>query len=486
MRVLLTFSVLFIGLVKTYAQQPFTRAHGGFGYDFGAEVVQLPNQNFLVVGTSSSFDDTLSSQILLYEADSFGLEQWRKTIGGRFADVAESMVESADGNYLIAGYTETVENSYQVYALKVNQFGDTVWTRNYGGSGWDFCKQVIGLSDGGFALVGQTFSEGAGNGDFYLVRIDSEGDTLWTKTFGGSDEDGAESIAEAIDGGFFLAGYTMSFGAGKKDMYVVRTDSEGDTLWTRTFGGVEDDICLAVAATADGGYVLGGGTYNNTQGELDPILRKEGGVQQWVRTEVKQGDDYILDLIVEPGTQNVTAVGQISEGTFGESDGRILRYGADGVWNGVAKTHGSQGEEHFVDVKLTADNGYIMVGTTDGYLNRFDDVWLVKADNSGLSGVFSGIDEVELNGRKLNVRFAPNPSSLESSFLIDGFDLIQEQYGNQLTLLVFNSVGQQVLNTSVNGNQERIDLSNLSSGIHYYQLIAESSVLTTGKLVKID
>ena len=147
MRVLLTFSVLFIGLVKTYAQQPFTRAHGGSGYDFGAEVVQLPNQNFFVVGTSSSFDDTLSSQILLYEADSFGLEQWRKTIGGRFADVAESMVESADGNYLIAGYTETVENSYQVYALKVNQFGDTVWTRNYGGSGWDFCKQVIGLSD---------------------------------------------------------------------------------------------------------------------------------------------------------------------------------------------------------------------------------------------------------------------------------------------------------------------------------------------------
>ena len=487
MRLISCLAIVCLSVLHSFGQAPFIRSHGGDGYDFGAEVIPLTSNSFLVAGTTSSFDDDMSSQMFIYEVDSFGIEQWRKTFGDRFADVARSMVQDIDGNFLLAGYSETIESSYQFSAIKFQPNGDTIWTRYYGGADWDFCHQAVALTDGGFALFGQTFSADAGNGDFYLIRIDANGDTLWTRSYGGVQEEIGESISVANDGGFFLVGTTQSYGAGKKDMYVVRTDAAGDTIWTQTFGGPEDDLCFAVAATNDGGYVLGGGTYNNTPEESDMILRKEGGSQQWTRFEgqAKQGDDFVTDVFVEPNTGKVVAVGQIAEGTFGGNDGRILRYNANGVWDGVAKTHGSQGEENFVDVKLTEDGGYIAVGTTDGYTGRFDDVWLVKTDASGLSGVFSNVDEVPVAEEEMiAASFAPNPIFSETTFVIAGFETAKKRYGGEFRLLLHNVYGQLILNESIARSNQVLDLTEIASGVYVFQLLADNEVISSGKVMK--
>lgn len=468
-----------------FAQVQFTRVYGGGGYDSGAEVIQTVDNGYLVSGQSSSFSEDLSSQILLFKTDENGYVEWRKLYGDQFADKAESMVETSDGNLLIAGFSETIENSYQFYALKLTLAGDTIWTRKYGGSDWDFCKQVVALSDGGFGLFGQTYSKGAGEGDFYLVRLNSDGDTLWTKTYGGMADEFGESIALANDGGFFLAGHTESFGAGGKDMYVVRTNADGDTLWTQTFGGAEDDYCYAVATTADGGYILGGGTMNLSADKLDIILRKEEGTQQWVKTESHEGDAYVTDVLVETSTQNVTIAAIVAPGDNGARDGRILRYGADGVWNGVAKSHGSQEIDEVYDIKLTSDNGYVLVGKTEGYLNRFEDVWLVKTNNLGLTvGPELGVDEVIVGEESFAVFFAPNPAGSRTNFIIDGYSQIAKAHNQPLVLKIYDALGKMVYQKQVKSASQEINILGLSTGIHFYQMTSENEVLATGKFVK--
>lgn len=479
--------ILLVAFANLSAQELFQRVYGGDGYDAGAEVIELSDGNFLIAGSSGSYEAGMSSQIMLLKANVTGHKQWTETYGGPFADRAESMVEDVDGNFLIAGYTETTESSYQGYALKVDGNGDTIWTRKYGGDAWDFFYQAVALNDGGFALFGQTYSYGAGEGDYYLVRIDAAGDTIWTRTYGGELDEEGKSISLADDGGFFLGGNTKSFGGGSSNMLVVRTDALGDTLWTDVHGGIEDDFCNAIAATADGGYVIGGGTYNQTPGKSDVWIQKEGGTQQWVATETHAGNSEVTDLIVEPGTQNVTMAGYAAPGDFGGVDGRIVRYGADGVWNGVAKSHGSENIDKSFDIKLTADNGYVLVGTTDGFLGRFDDVWLVKTNSLGLTvGPQLGVDEINLGGQSFAVRFAPNPVADNSIFVIDGFEEIRNRLSGNMSITIFDALGRQLVSEKINGGVSPIDLSHLAIGVHFYQLKADDRLLATGKLIKTN
>ncbi len=470
---------------RCFAQELFTRVYGGNSYDFGKGVIQTPDNGYLIAGTTGSFG-VESGQIMLIKTGEEGYEEWRKYYGGPLADQAESMQISSDGNLLIAGSTETVDNSYQFYALKLNMAGDTIWTRTYGGQSWDLCRKAVALDDGGFALFGQTFS--SGSGDFFLVRIDSEGDTLWTKTYGGSGLESGEAIDVPADGGYFLAGYTESFGAGKADMYVIKTDENGDTLWTKTFGGAEDDFCYGIGATADSGYVMVGGTYSNTAGVSDMVIQKEGADLTWVQYASFAGEGGAYrDVIIEPLTGNVTAIGNHTGGDFGKIDGRIIRYGADGIWNGAAKDHGSLEDDFFYDVKLCSDNGYIIVGNTQGYLNRFDDVFLVKTGNNGLSvDPELGVNEIILGGKQFGVVVGPNPFTTQApSLYIQNFDEL-ERVAEKLQIRLYNAFGQEVYQQLVTAGTTTLETGALSNGIYTFVLSSAEMVLATGKAVKLN
>lgn len=482
----ITFLLLFLVVAELCsAQNLFTRVYGGDSYDTGAEVIQT-SDGYLVAATTGSYG-LESGQIMLLKADEEGYEQWRRFYGNQYADQAESMVESADANLLIAGTSEVEGNSYEFYAIKLTTEGDTLWTRTYGGTEWDFCKQAIALDDGGFALFGQSYN--TGNGDYHLVRIDGNGDTLWTRSYGGSGLETGKSIAEAFDGGFYLAGSTESYGAGASDMYVVRTDEFGDTLWTKTFGGPLDDYCHAIAATEDSGYVLVGATFNNTADQSDLIIRKEGGVNTWSRLEATPGGSWATDVIVQPGTGDVTVVGVVDGGgDFGKQDGRILRYGGlDGIWGEVAKNHGSEGDDRFYDVKLCSDGGYVMAGFTEGYLDRFDDVWLVRADNFGF-GVPAelGVDEIQLGGESFKVAIAPNPIEASSTLEIQNYEKLRRNVDGVLVARIFNAFGAEIKVVQVQSNATSLGIQGLAAGIYTYQLSTNKMVLATGKAVKFN
>jgi len=202
---------------------------------------------------------------------------WNKTYGGTNVDFARSVVQTSDGGYAMGGYTNSFgAGGYDVYLVKTDSSGNLVWQKTYGGAGGDYGFSVVQTSDGGYAIAGFTTSFGAGSGDVYLVKAYSDGGLLWQKTYGGTATDYGLSIVQTSDDGFAIAGYTGSFGAGNNDVYLVKTDPTGNQLWQKTygFGGFGDDEGYSVVRTSDGGFAIAGFTNNVGAGSYDVYLVK--------------------------------------------------------------------------------------------------------------------------------------------------------------------------------------------------------------------
>jgi hypothetical protein len=160
-----------------------------------------------------------------------------------------------------------------LFLLSFGQAQQT-WTRTYGGNSADYGNSVQQTSDGGYIVAGRTLSFGAGAWDVYLIKTNPSGDTQWTRTYGGTGDDYGNSVQQTSDGGYIIAGYTESFGAGDGDVYLIKTNASGDTQWTRTYGGDSDDVGLSVRQTSDSGYIVAGVTYSFGAGYDDVYLIK--------------------------------------------------------------------------------------------------------------------------------------------------------------------------------------------------------------------
>jgi hypothetical protein len=184
---------------------------------------------------------------------------WAKTFGGYGSDRAYGSCPTADGGYMVVGFTSSYGHNAQVYMVKTDSKGDTLWTKAYGGYGWDQVNSVRKTADGGYVMAG--WGDSYGNAvQAYLIRTDSQGDTLWTRTYGGVQWDYAISAHQTSDNGYILVGATDSYGAGNWDVYLIKTDSAGLVEWTKTFGGTRDDEGHWVEQTTDGGYIVCGYT----------------------------------------------------------------------------------------------------------------------------------------------------------------------------------------------------------------------------------
>lgn len=472
---------------STSAQQLFTRVYGGDSYDSGYEVIETNDNGYLVAGSSGSYEEGMSSQVMLLKTDDLGYEQWRRTYGGQFADQARSMQVSADGNLYIGGFSETIDQSYQVRVLKLTMNGDTIWTRQFGGALWDFCNDVVALSDGGCALFGQTYSYGAGEGDFYLIRLNSDGDTLWTRTYGGIADESGESISLTEDGGFYLTGHTESFGSGEKDVYVIKTDAFGDTLWTATAGGIKNEFAYGSCTTFDDGLVAVGGSFSNSPDEGDFMMYKFDTNGNVVDSRIEDGstDEYWIDVI-EDGANNLITVGYVENSEFGKEDVRIQRVTSELNFAGMAASRGSAENDRGFDIKITSDNAYIIAGMTQGFLGRFDDVYLLKMGfDATVVAPELGVNEITIGDDVFGVAIGPNPfSTVAPTLFIQGYNEVARSINNPISVRFFNAVGQMVLEQQITSGAATIRAENLTSGIYSYQLVSGAKVLATGKAVR--
>jgi len=248
------------------------RTFGGGDWDWAWSAQQTSDGGYIVAGYTESFGP---GNVYLVKTDEAGDEVWSRTYGGDDGEFCGSVQQTSDRGYIVAGGTWSFgAGGADVYLIKTDADGNEVWTRTFGGSGDDVAYSVQQTSDGGYIVAGYTESFGAGDRDVYLIKTHESGMEQWSKTFGGSSWDCARSVQETSDGGYIVAGYTRSFGAGENDVYLVRTDVNGNEVWSRTFGGSEPDIACCVQETSDGGYIVAGSTRSFGAGDWDVYLIK--------------------------------------------------------------------------------------------------------------------------------------------------------------------------------------------------------------------
>jgi hypothetical protein len=382
-----TFVTLFLCLlISTAIGNPgdtlWTRTYGGSEID-NANCIQQTADGGYIMGGKHYFTPPRHSNLYLVKTDADGDTLWTRSYGNSFErDEAWSVQQTSDGGYIVTGNTRSFgAGGYDVWLLKTDANGDTLWTRTYGGSGTDYGHSVEQTPDGGYMIGGKTTSFGAGSYDVWLLKTDANGDTLWTRTYGGSRIDQALDAHQTSDGGYVLVGYTESFGAGSADFYVVKTDANGDTIWTRVYGGELRDECQSIRETADGGYFLAG--YSRSFGasdELNIYLVKTdaNGDTLWTRTYGGVEDDWTYDGQQTPDGGYFIAGTSYSFGP-GLYDFWLLKCDANGdtLWS---RLYGGGESDDARAFQLTSDGAYAICGYTESYGAGSQDIWLVKVE----------------------------------------------------------------------------------------------------------
>jgi hypothetical protein len=344
------------------------KAGQDINFSHGLGVLDWNDEGLIVEVTGKT---TSAGELLRY----LGLQQlqaWNKTYGGSEWDDARSIVSTTDGGYAIVGDTHSFgAGNGDFWLVKIDSFGNVQWNMTYGGAGYDEAFCVVQTTDGGYALAGDSDSFGDGDQDFWLVKTDSSGNQMWNKTYGKEYGDFATSIVQTTDGGYALAGYSQSL-TRSSDFWLVKTDAEGNCVWNKTYGGAGIDYAYALLQTAEGGYALAGeigvgsGYSNVWLVKTDP-----DGNQIWNRTYGGGGHAHALIRTSDGGY------------AIAGSDGNMYLVKTDSngnlVWNKTYEAHVSAA---FALIQA-ADGGYALAGhiMPSGYV--LTDFWLVKTDADG-------------------------------------------------------------------------------------------------------
>jgi len=306
---------------------------------------------------------------------------FERTYGGTDEDIGYSIRQTAEGGYIIAGWTRSFgAGGSDVYLIKTDTVGDTLWTKTYGGSSDDLGLSVQQTTDGGYVVAGWTASYGAGSEDVYLIKTDANGDTTWTKTYGGSQLDKGRSVQQTADGGYIIAGET--FGTGSADVYLIKTDSNGDMVWSTSVNELLNDFGYSVQQTTDGGYVIAGYTQAMT-GYYDAYLVKTNATGDVTWTSSYGGVSMDFALCVQQTVDDgYIMTGNTISFSPPPEDVYLIKTDANGdtTWT---KTYGGTDEDAGYFVQQTNDGGYIVTGVTGSSVTGDYDVYLIRTDASG-------------------------------------------------------------------------------------------------------
>ncbi len=473
-RTFIPFIILLIASANLLLAQPqppdtlWTQAFGGDSLDIGFSVLQTSDGGFIITGETESYGIG-SGDVYLIKTDNQGNEQWYNTFGGVGEEWGRTIKQTFDSGYIIVGVTESFgAGSWDIYLIKTDSQGNEQWHRTFGGSNCDEGYDVLQTSDLGYILVGETGSYGAGSYDVYLIKTDSQGYQQWYQTFGGIDEDEGYSIQQTTDGGFIIAGWTLSYGAGDRDFYLIKTDEQGNQQWDNTFGGINLDEGHCVRQTFDGGFIIVGTTSSYGAGNMDVYLIKTDslGNQQWYNTFGGYENDggFKIEQLSDGG---FIILGLTWSYGAGDCDVYLIRTDSQGNELWYETFWGSDFNGGY-SIQQTFDSGFIIAGGIGPYIAGDCDVYLIRLAPEG--------SLVEGFGSNRPAAFTlrpacPNPFNPET---VIAFELPSEAMVNLFAYDINGRKVSTIANSLFSRGWRRVnfDGSGLASGIYFIRLQA--------------
>ncbi len=358
------------------------KTYGGAGNDIGTgDTVQTSDGGFAVSGDTNS-SGAGGTDFWLVRTDATGRMLWNKTYGGALNEVCGDTIQTSDGGYVLVGNTASFgAGGLDVWLVKTDAAGTVQWNKTYGGTGDEYELNIIQTGDGGYAMAGYTTSYGSGGRDFYFIRTDASGNILLNKTYGGSGTELAYGITQTGDGGYVLGGYTNSFGAGGNDGWLVKTDATGNMIWNKTYGGTGTDNTYDLVHCGDGGYALAG--YTMSLGSTAPtaylVKTDASGNMQWNKTYAPYPGQIALHAI-QTGDGGYAMVGW----NYANAQD-ILLIKTDSAGNMQwSRSYGGTGVDNGYALLEASDGGYVLTGQTNSFGAGGNDAWLIKTDAFGL------------------------------------------------------------------------------------------------------
>jgi hypothetical protein len=303
-----------------------------------------------------------------------GRGTFMKSFGGDIDDCGFCVQQTTDGGYIVSGYTRSFgAGAKDVWLIKTDSDGNKIWDMTFGGTSSDEGYCVQQTVDGGYIITGETYSYDAGDGDVWLIKTDSTGNMIWNRTFGGKNTDFGHCVQQTTDGGYIITGLIKSFDTIDQDVWLIKTDSTGNMIWNKTFGGTSKALSRYVQQTSDDGYIITG-----KKNEYLWLIKTDStGNKEWDKTFLET--DY---------RNEGWFVQQTSDGGFiitGQADW----FGSSGVWLIKTDSTGNEIWDNYFgggvnafgsSVRETTDGGYIITGRTDV---GGGDVWLIKTNSAG-------------------------------------------------------------------------------------------------------
>ncbi|WP_223606640.1 T9SS type A sorting domain-containing protein [Chryseobacterium sp. OSA05B] len=481
---------------------------GGSNGDQAKSVQQTSDGGYIVAGGSYSTDGDVTgnhgnSDYWIVKLDASGAIQWQKSLGGSLFDEAYSIHQTSDGGYIIAG--ESLSNDGDVtgnhgnsdyWIVKLDASGTLQWQKSLGGSNQDVANSVRQTSDGGYIVAGESYSNNGdvtgnhGISDYWIVKLDASGNIQWQKSLGGTSYERANSIQQTSDGGYIIAGAAsstngdISINYGNEDFWIVKLDASGAMQWQKSLLGNLADSAQSIQQTSEGEYIVAG-LSNSVNSEIPTVFGISNycvakldvnGNPLWQRYFGGSGEDHPFS------TQQTSDGGYIVAGSTGSLDGHVIgNHGSFDCWilkldaSGNIQWQKSLGGSEFDEaysIKQTADGGYIIAGmifSADGNITGYQgsrDAWIVKLSSNQLN-----TGETQFINKPI---IYPNPAK----------DIIYLDHLPAETVVhITDMSGKNVLSQKYSEKKISIPASQLTNGVYLIQLQYQGKIIVSDKLI---
>lgn len=528
----LIISISILSAQKARVTQVWDKTLGGSGEEIPRRALATPDGGFLITGRSSSpanGDKTEASKggtfdYWIVKTDRNGNKLWDKTYGGSGDDVAQCILATADGHYLVGGYStsgiggdksQANRGDWDFWLLKIDANGNKIWDKTFGGSGKDNINAIVAMTDGGYLLGGPSSSSNSGERsvssrggwDYWTIKIDSLGNKVWDHAYGGSGRDDLMEMHATADGGAILAGWSESSNDGDKtkpsygqsDEWIIKINSSGEIIWQNAFGGNANDYPTTVVLADNGDYLISGYSSSirsgnkseNSYGDADywAIRVSPLGEKVWDKTFGGSGNDQMESVCLSSVKGNILLAGSSSSPISGNkllpnrggSDYWLIEIDSLGnkVWDQV---YGGTGNDRLYSIVPSAtENNFLLVGQSDSPIGGekseasrgMNDFWVVN-----VSVEPNGITKTTHPDAPISLY--PNPATNRLSLHLTASS------SEPITIQLCDLTGKylRTLYTGILAESgTEVDLRDLSAGVYFLQLQTDSGQVTTQKLI---